>query len=201
MQEYEAIARLKQGDIGGLETLVKNHQLRATRAAYLIIRDYDLAEDVVEDAFLRAYERIHQFDAECPFGPWFLRIVINIAKRAAVQHKRHISLDNVNTDEEITLDGILANISPDPEEMAEQADLHNAVWAALGKLTPDQRAAIIQRYYLGLSEKEIAANSDSPLGTIKWRLHTAREHLRDLLRKIWCTDAYSENTPDKEIMP
>ncbi|MBE3119263.1 MAG: RNA polymerase subunit sigma-24, partial [Candidatus Atribacteria bacterium] len=62
MIESEAIARLKEGDISGLETLVKVHQLKAVRTAYLIVRDYFLAEDVVEDAFLRAYERINQFD-------------------------------------------------------------------------------------------------------------------------------------------
>jgi len=188
MKECEAIGRLKQGDIGGLETLVKIHKLKAVHTAYLIVRDYYLAEDVVEDAFLRAYERINQFDAERPFGPWFLRIVINIAKRTAVQRERHISLNNANTDEEITLDNILADITPNPEELAEQADLCNAVWVALGKLTPAQRTTIVQRYYLDLSEKEIAANSDSPLGTVKWRLHIAREHLREWLRPLWHTD-------------
>jgi RNA polymerase sigma-70 factor, ECF subfamily len=201
MQEYEAITCLKQGDISGLETLVKIHQLKAAHTAYLIVRDYELAEDVVEDAFLRAYERINQFDIERPFGPWFLRIVINIAKRTAFQRERYISLNNPNTDEEITLENILADITPGLEELAEKADLRNAVWVALGKLTLAQRATIVQRYYLDLSEKEIAANSDSPLGTIKWRLHTAREHLRDWLRPLWYTDAHSKHTPDKEMKP
>jgi RNA polymerase sigma-70 factor, ECF subfamily len=184
MQEYEAIARLKQGDISGLEVLVKIHQLKAARTAYLIVRDSDLAEDIVEDAFLRAYERINHFDTERPFGPWFLRIVINIAKRTAVQRERHISLSPGSAGEEIPLENILADISPGLEELAEQADLRNAVWAALGKLTLAQRAMIVQRYYLDLSEKEIAAISDSPLGTIKWRLHIARKYLRDWLRPL-----------------
>lgn len=201
MQEYEAIARLKQGDISGLESLVKIHQLKALRVAYLIVRDYDVAEDIVQDAFLRAYERINQFDAERPWGPWFLRIVINIAKRTAVQRERHISLDNANADEEITLDNILANITPNPEVLAEQSDLRHAVWAALGKLTPAQRATIVQRYYLDLSVKEIAANSDSPLGTIKWRLHTAREQLRDWLSPLWHADARNKHEPEKEMRP
>lgn len=69
--ERRAIARLKQGDIGGLEELVKSHQTRAMRAAYLIVRDRALAEDVVQDAFVRAYEKIAHFDESRPLpgGP------------------------------------------------------------------------------------------------------------------------------------
>jgi RNA polymerase sigma-70 factor (ECF subfamily) len=200
MQEYNAIARLKQGDISGLETLVKNYQLKALHTAYLIVRDYDLAEDVVADAFLRVYERIHQFDTERPFGPWFLRIVVNIAKRAAARHERYISLDNLSANEDISLDNILASITIGPEQVAEQTDLSSAVWVALGKLTSTQRATIVQRYYLDLSEKEISTNSDSPLGTIKWRLHIARDHLRDWLRPLRHTNASSKNMPDEERM-
>jgi len=200
MKELKAIAQLKQGDINGLETLVRIHQLRAVRTAYLIVRDYDLAEDVVEDAFLRMYERIDQFDAERPFGPWFLRIVINIAKRTAAQRERHVSLESTKTDDGdvVTLLKILADIAPGPEDLAEQSDLRNAVWAALGKLSPAQRTAIVQRYYLDLSVKEIAVNTDSPLGTIKWRLHIARERLRDWLRPFSHSDKY---TSEKEMKP
>ncbi len=88
MQESKAIARLKRGDLGGLEALVMTYQVKALRAAYLIVRDDDLVEDVVQNAFLRAYERIAQFDGERPFGPWFFRIVINIARRSAARRER-----------------------------------------------------------------------------------------------------------------
>ena len=69
MEEAEAIARLKQGDVGGLEALVRGHQVQAVRTAYLITRDRALAEDVVQAAFVRAYERVGQFDSERPFDP------------------------------------------------------------------------------------------------------------------------------------
>ena len=62
MEEAEAIARLKQGDVGGLEALVHGHQVQAVRTAYLITRDRALAEDIVQAAFVRAHERIEQFD-------------------------------------------------------------------------------------------------------------------------------------------
>ena len=83
MEEREAIERLKRGDIGGLEALVKRHQVEAIRAAYLIVRDRALAEDIVQGAFLRAYERIGRFDADRPFGPWFMKVVANDALKAA----------------------------------------------------------------------------------------------------------------------
>ena len=74
MDEQAAIARLKHGQIEGLETLVHLHQRKALRAAVLICHDYALAEDIVQNAFVRAYERIQQFDASKPFAPWFLRV-------------------------------------------------------------------------------------------------------------------------------
>ena len=116
MQEHDAIMLLKQGDIRGLESLVKTYQVKALRAAYLIVRDHDMADDVVQDSFLRAYERINQFDPSYSFGPWFYRIVINIAKRTAVQHNRHISFNYVSNNEETTLDEIIADLSSGPEE-------------------------------------------------------------------------------------
>lgn len=201
MQEFEAIAHLKQGDISGLEPLVKIYQLNALRAAYLIVRDYALAEDVVQDAFLRAYERINQFDVKRPFGPWFFRIVINIARRTAVQQERHIHLDNVSANEETALDEILADLKSDPEVMVEQLDLQRAVWIALGRLPPTQRAAIIQRYYLDMTEKDIAAHSGVALGTLKWRLHTAREQLRVWLSHLWPMGAYNQHKSEKEVEP
>lgn len=79
MEEREAVARLKRGDIGGLEVLVARYQVQAVQAAYLIVGDYALAEDVAQAAFLRAYERIASFGSARSFGPWFMRLAINRA--------------------------------------------------------------------------------------------------------------------------
>jgi len=176
MEEQEAIARLKRGDIGGLEALVRKYQVQAVRAAYLVTRDRTLAEDIVQTAFLRAYERFGQFDAGRPFGPWFLRSVVNDAVKAVTRGKRQISLETSS------LAGLLADPNPGPAEVAEAADLRQTVWDALGKLPPAQRAAIVLRYYLGLSEAEMAEQLACPPGTVKWRLHAARKRLRRLLR-------------------
>ena len=77
VDEQQAIRRLKQGDISGLEFLVLRFQLKAVRTAYLITRDLELAEDVVQESFIRAYRSINSFDEMRPFEPWFLRSVVH----------------------------------------------------------------------------------------------------------------------------
>jgi RNA polymerase sigma-70 factor (ECF subfamily) len=199
MQEIDAITQLKQGEISGLESLVKIYQVQALRTAYLIVRDHDLADDVVQDAFLRAYERIRQFDSSRSFGPWFFRIVINIAKRTAVNHNRHIPLQKMGLNEETALDEILTDLTSGPEAVTEKSDLQRVVWIALGKLPPKQRAVIVQRYYLDMTGKEIAANSETSLGTIKWRFHMAHGKLRGWLGQLWPLDAWNQDKQEKEI--
>ena len=185
MEEQEAIARLKRGDIGGLEALVRQYQVQAVRTAYLIIRDRALAEDIVQAAFLRTYERIGQFDAGRPFGPWFLRSVVNDALKAAARRKRQVSPEAGPEGEGASLANLLADPGPGPADLLEAAETREAVWSALGKLPPAQRAAIVLRYYLDLSEAAMADELACPPGTVNWRLHAARERLRTLLRPLW----------------
>ncbi|HIQ01323.1 MAG TPA: RNA polymerase sigma factor [Anaerolineales bacterium] len=184
MEEREAIARLKRGDIGGLEVLVRRYQVQAVRAATLIVRDREIAEDIVQSAFLRAYERIDQFDAGRPFGPWFLRSVVNDAVKAAARRRRQVPLEAGSAREEASPADLLADPNPGPADLAEAAETRQAVLAALDRLPPAQRAAIVLRYYLGLSEAEMADELACPPGTVKWRLHAARKRLRSLLRPL-----------------
>jgi RNA polymerase sigma-70 factor (ECF subfamily) len=78
-EEHQAIARLKQGDLAGLEFLVRQYQAQAVQTAYLILGDRFLAEDIAQTAFLKAAWKIDQFDAQRPFRPWFLRVVKNVS--------------------------------------------------------------------------------------------------------------------------
>ncbi len=186
MDEQKAIARLKRGDIKGLETLVRKYQVTATRAAYLITHDRAVAEEIVQAAFLRAYERIGQFDAGRPFGPWFLRSVVNDAVKYVSRDGQLISIEaEIEAEEEETaLSDFLADPAPGPEDLAEAEERRQIVWDALGALPPQQRAVIVMRYYLGLSEAEIGKHLGCPLGTVKWRLHAARKRLQELLHSL-----------------
>ena len=83
MDDLQAIQRLKDGDIGGLETLVGRYQAKAVRTAFLITQDETLAEDVAQDTFVRIYHRINHFDPSRPFEPYLLRSVVNAAERCS----------------------------------------------------------------------------------------------------------------------
>lgn len=180
MDEREAVMRLRAGDIRGLSTLVSLHQKRAVQSAYLVTSDPAVAEDIVQAAFVHAYERIHQFDDARPFGPWFMRMVVNNAIKAAQRRKREVSLEAG----EPSLGELLSDGNPGPATQMEEADFRLAVRRALGYLAPRQRAAIVMRYFLEMTEDEIAAAMHSPPGTVKSRLHRARERLRALLRPL-----------------
>ncbi len=184
MDDLEAIARLRRGDTSGLEPLVRRHQVAAVRAAYLVTHDRALAEEVVQAAFLRAYERIVQFDPARPFGPWFLRSVLNDASKAAARANRLRSLDTLASDDEDGVAFLTADPSPGPDALLEKAESAAEVVAALAQLTPRERAAVVQRYFLERSEAEMATALSCPPGTVKRRLHAARTRLRTLLRPL-----------------
>jgi RNA polymerase sigma-70 factor (ECF subfamily) len=179
MDEREAVDRLKRGEVNALEALVRHYHARAGRAAYLIVRDHALAEDVAQEAFVRAYKGIGRFDSGRPFGPWFMRIVVNEAVGAARGRERTASYEGGDVGAPVEW---LADPAAGPHELAEEAEQRRRVWAALAKLPPAQRAVVVQRYYLGMSEAEMAEGGGHPRGTIKSRLHAARRGLSRLLR-------------------
>ncbi|HET9907072.1 MAG TPA: RNA polymerase sigma factor [Anaerolineales bacterium] len=180
MDDQIAISRLKQGNLNGLEVLVNRYQAQAVRAAYLILYDRALAEDVAQTAFVKAAERIHQFDEARPFAPWFFRIVVNDALKSA-QHQRHISpLDDLD-EPAARLADWLTDPVPRPEQQLEEKEIRENLLRAIHSLPPEQRAVIVMQYYLDLSEKDISTKMDRPLSTIKWWLRDARKRLRDLL--------------------
>ncbi len=179
-QEREAIARLKRGEIDALELLVQRFQVKAVRAAYLITQDARLAEDIVQESFLNAYAHIHQFNPNRRFEPWFLRSVVNAAIKAAQRSQRNISLD-VDTPEDVDFGTMLVADSPSPEDIAEQDEIRERVRTALQQLSPRQRAAVVQRYFLEMTEQQMAEALESPPGTVKWLLNAAREKLRSIL--------------------
>jgi RNA polymerase sigma-70 factor (ECF subfamily) len=184
--EGRAVSRLKQGDIGGLQALVRLHGQQAVRLAALITRDGQAAEDVVSSSFIVAYERIHQFDGRRPFWPWFRRIVANTALKALGREGRFTSLDDL---EETMLSVDLAlysasTASSDPAQQLEASLAQQEVRRALASLTPKQRAVTVLRYFAGMSETEIAESLNVPGGTVKSRASAALGRLRRLLAHL-----------------
>ena len=177
MEDLQAIRRLKRGDIGGLEYLIARYQGKALRTAFLITQDEPMAEDVVQDAFVRFYQRARTFDETRPFEPYFLRSVVNAALNCVEREKK---VQPISQGEPSILESLL-ECAASVEEQVEFNALKTEIMEALGKLPPRERAAIVQRYYLEMSEKEMAEALDAPPGTVKWLLNAARARLRALL--------------------
>lgn len=157
------------------------YQTKAIRAAFLILGDPDLAEDIVADAFIRVYHHIDQFDAGRPFAPWFYQIVVNLARRAYSKQKRTVALQHVPAGQLNTTETGRDKSMQNPTEAAEQGDTNDRLQQAVLKLTPKQRSVITQKYFLGMSIEEIASNGHTPPGTVKWRLHAAKKKLANYL--------------------
>jgi RNA polymerase sigma-70 factor (ECF subfamily) len=177
MEEQQAIARLMQGDLAGLETLVRQYQTLAVHTAYLIVADRSLAEDIVQSAFVKVARKIDQYDTQRPFRPWFLRMVVNDAIKAARRRDRDLPLDEPS---EAVL-AWLTDPDPGPEQLLETDQLRQSVWDALRQIPPEQRAVIIQRHFLEMDEAEMARDLQQPPSTIKWWLHAGRKRLKTLL--------------------
>ncbi|MCZ2127692.1 MAG: sigma-70 family RNA polymerase sigma factor [Anaerolineales bacterium] len=177
LDEQEAINLLKQKDISGLEFLAMRYQTKAIRAAYLIVRDPSLAEDVAQDAFIQVFHSIRGFDASRPFEPWFMRIVVNAAIKKAKKLSKQI---NFVDESEAFFESLISNFES-AEEQVISLETKNQIWEAMRKLSPRQRAVIVQRYFLEMSEKEMAQESGAAAGTIKWLLSAARQKLKTLL--------------------
>src|SRR5688572_28763871 len=183
MEDHVSISRLKQGDLNGLESLVNRYQSKAVHAAYLIVYDRAVAEDVAQIAFLKVAEYIEQFDEERPFAPWFFRIVVNEALKIAKRQKRNISLEEQMDEPTNQLATWLTDSNSQPEQLLEQKEIRENILRAIQSLPPDQRAVIVMQYFLEMSEAEMSIKINRPLSTIKWWLRDARKRLNRLLEE------------------
>ena len=178
MTEAQAIRRLKKGDIGGMEELVELHQQKALRAACLITRDEEMAKDAVQETFLRIYQRIRYFDESKPFEPYLLRSVVNTAINLAEKRSKEVRLEEDLPPVDLKL---LFSRAVSTEDQVEYRQLKQEILDGISRLSPRERAVIIERYYLELSEKEMAEMHDVAPGTVKWVLNVARKKLRTFM--------------------
>jgi RNA polymerase sigma-70 factor (ECF subfamily) len=196
LEEKQAIVLLKKGDLNGMQVLVEHYQVQAMKAAFLIVRDLKLAEDVVQEAFLHAAEKIDQFDDSRPFGAWFIRSVVNASIKAGKKRERFVPLEDGGDDEAADVAEWLLDPDLNPEFLVETEETRQQVWKALDELTVDQRAVIVMRHFLGMSEKEMIQQLERPQTTIRWRMKTALSRLRKILGPFWKQD-YQEVQDEK----
>lgn len=183
MEDRTLISRIKRGDLNGLATLVNRYQAQAVHAAYLIVSDRVQAEDIAQTGFVKVAERIHQFDEQRPFAPWFFRIVVNDALKIAKKQNRQVSLEDLD-EPTAQLAVWLTDPGFSPEQIIEQKETRQIILRAVQSLPPEQRAVVVMRYFLNLSEAEMSAKMDRPLSTIKWWLRDARKRLSSLMNVL-----------------
>jgi RNA polymerase sigma-70 factor, ECF subfamily len=153
---------------------VKRYQKRVYGTAMRILRRHDLAVDVVQDAFLRAYQSLARFDRQRPFGPWICRIAANLA----INHVR-----SPRAREEELPDSLADTPAPDQGPLGGvlESEGRAALDTAMQRLSPEQRAVFVLRVFEDLSYQEIAETLGISPGTVMSRLSRARERLREAL--------------------
>lgn len=173
--EAQLIARAKEGDIGAFEALYELYKGSIYRTALAITRDRVAAEEILQDSFLRAFRHIDHVREGAPIAPWLHRIAINLSYTWTTKQARWlVSLEDA-------VDRLVVAPRYSPERAMEQSELQRVVRDAIDKLEFRHRATIILFYLEEFSLAEIAEIMDCPVGTVKSRLHYAREKLREAL--------------------
>lgn len=170
MTDAEAIRRCHAGEIGAFAQLFEAHQVRAFRTALFQTRDRHLAEDMTQESFVRAYQNIRKCDPDRPFAPWLLRILINLCRTATQRRGRQVPVADVPE-----------AVENDPGFAAVEA--HVQVWAVLQHMEPMYQEVLMLKYFHDFTDPETAAALDIPLGTVKSRLHKARQLLEQQMNR------------------
>jgi RNA polymerase sigma-70 factor (ECF subfamily) len=177
VDDRDLVLKARQGDVDAYAELVRRYSEIAFRTAYLITRDTAEAEDAAQEAFVKAYYALDRFRIEAPFRPWLLRIVANEARNRRTRTSRQASLRLRASDSSQGLGQIRA--SPEAETLA--AEQRQMLLDAIESLREEDRLVIIYRYFLELSEAEIAEVLGCARGTVKSRLSRALARLRQRL--------------------
>jgi len=196
MSEREAdaklVARVQQGDKKAFDLLVLKYQRKIQRLLSRVLRDQSDIDDVMQEAFIKAYRALPQFRGDSAFYTWLYRIAINTARNwMATQSRRpsspglNQSVDGETFDE---IDNLTDNNTP--ESVLASHEIANTVNAVIDQLPAELRTAIVLREIDGLSYEEIAETMDCPIGTVRSRIFRAREAIAAKLRPM--LDTYGD---------
>jgi RNA polymerase sigma-70 factor, ECF subfamily len=171
--DAECVKRVQKGDSDCFETLVRRHQKATFNLVYRLLGDYDEAAEVTQEVFLSAFKAIHSFRGDANFSTWLYRIAFNHAstrrRTMNLSQQRYTPLENLE---------IAKDDEVDPADALEQKEIQEQVQRALNYLDQSDAALILLRDLQDVPYEEVAAMLDIPLGTVKSRLHRARQALR-----------------------
>jgi RNA polymerase sigma-70 factor (ECF subfamily) len=185
--DLSLVRRVQRGDKGAFDALVLKYQHKLVKLVMRYVRNPAEAEDIAQEAFIKAYRALPQFRGDSAFYTWLYRIAINTAKNAVVSRDRspiEYDLDRHNSDESYEMQGRMKD-SETPEGLVLTDEIRSTVNAAIDALPEDLRTAIVLRELEGLSYEEIAATMDCPVGTVRSRIFRAREAIDRRLREVF----------------
>jgi len=184
------LARARGGDGEAFRVLVEQHSRRVFQLAFRMTGNEHDAEDVVQESFLRAYRQLGRFEARANFGTWLYRIVANCAvDMLRAKRSRGDQMNPAGLEEQLLS---APTTGPNPERLAESAEIQRRVAAALGELSPVERAAFTLRHYEGRSIEEICSTLNLRTSAAKHSVFRAVKKLRVALGPLRMAAGTSE---------
>ena len=175
----ELVRKSQLGEKDAFEQLVIRHQELVFSLAYKLTGNREMANDVAQEAFIRAWKAIEKFRGDSTFSTWIYRITVNTAWTLRKKAKKHNTLNIEDTYEPIVIDE-----KKDPELVAINSDLSSVLINALDKIPIEQRIIVELKNIEGRSHKEIADYLDISVTAAKVRLHRAHQRLRQILEEV-----------------
>ena len=175
IDETQLVIKAQKGDRTAFADLARRYRTAAYVAAYARLRDHSEAEDVAQEALLTAYETITSLRQPCKFGAWLCTIAARKASRRGTRRKKRLEGLQAIAEEQAT------GSEYDIWDALEAGELSRAVRGLVAELSQLHREAIELYYFQGYTVAEIAKFLDVPVGTVKRRLHDARERLKNVL--------------------
>ncbi len=189
--DQQLVVRAQQGEKHAFELLVAKYQRKLLRLISRLVRDPAEAEDVAQEAFIKAYRALPQFRGDAAFYTWLYRIGVNTAKNYLVSQGRRppSSTEKDNEEAETFEDADALRDINTPESILLSKEIATTVNAAMAKLPEELRTAISLREIEGLSYDEISEVMNCPIGTVRSRIFRAREAIAAELRPLLGTSA------------
>ena len=183
--DQQLVQRVQKGDKSAFDLLVRKYQHRVLKLVGRFVNDAAEAEDVAQEAFLKAYRALPAFRGDSAFYTWLYRIAINTAKNTLVSNRRRpVDFDLDLQDPEQHDRQSLLKDADTPEGVLLTDEIRGVVERALEQLPDDLRTAIVLRELEGLSYEEIAEAMDCPVGTVRSRIFRAREAIDKKLKPL-----------------
>lgn len=183
------VERVQKGDSKAFDLLVLKYQNRIINLVTRFVSDHSEAQDVAQEAFIKAYRAIARFRGDSAFYTWLYRIAINTAKNYLVSRSRRPPTSDVDAQdaEQYSIDTRLKDRDT-PERELLRAEIATTISTAIADLPEDLRSAIVLREMEGMSYENIALSMSCPIGTVRSRIFRAREAIDEKLRPLLATE-------------